>query len=140
MSLLSNKWMNILDNIRQNEWNGYNDYLRYINEVNLQEFQYKVNNYILVTKSFLYKINKLDNARCSFCDQESETIPHLFIHCNKVRHFWSFLKAWLQTHTNFILQLNLKNLVFPRQDQKENNSINSISCYNSSFVYCRVKR
>ena len=63
----------------------------------LQEFQYKVNNYILVTKSFLYKINKLDNDRCSLCDQESETISHLFIHCNKVKMFLTVLDVCVYT-------------------------------------------
>ena len=45
-------------------------------EVKLQEFQFKVNNHILVTKSFLLKIKKVDNDRSSYCNQESETIIH----------------------------------------------------------------
>ena len=90
----------------------------------LQEFQYKINNYILVTKSFLYKINTIDNDRCSRCGQESETIPPLFIHCNKVQNFWSSLKTWFQTQTNLTLQLSLKNLIFSKQVKKENNLLN----------------
>ena len=62
------KWENILGDIDQEEWNSYNSLLRELREVKLQEFQFKINNYILVTKSFLFRINKLDNDRCSFCD------------------------------------------------------------------------
>ena len=78
------KWENKLGDIDQEEWNSYNALLKELKEVKLQEFQFKINNYILVTKSFLFRINKLDNDRCFFCDIESETIPHIFIHCEKV--------------------------------------------------------
>ena len=93
------KWENILRDIDQEEWNSYNAFLRKLKEVKLQEFQFKINNYILVKKSFLFRINKLDNDRCSFCDIESETIPHIFIHCEKVKEFESSLQTWLQAHS-----------------------------------------
>ena len=56
-----------------------------IKEVKLQEFKFKVNNRILVTKSFLLKIKKVDNDRCSFSNQESETIIHVLFLCNKIK-------------------------------------------------------
>ena len=61
------------------EWNSYNDTIKNIKEVKLQEFQFKVNNHNLVTKSFLHKINKVDNARCAFCGLETETIIHVLL-------------------------------------------------------------
>ena len=70
------KWVNTIGNISENEWNSYNTLIKNIKEVKLQEFQFKVNYHILVTKSFLLKIKKVDNDRCSFCNQESETIIH----------------------------------------------------------------
>ena len=70
--------------------------LLYTQEVKLKDFQFKINNHILVTKSFLYKINKTDNDRCSLCDRDSETISHLIYHCDKAKEFWSALKNWLQ--------------------------------------------
>ena len=66
--------MNTFGNITENEWNGYNNMLKNIQEVTLQEFQFKFNDYILVTKFFLLVINKVDNGRCSFCYQESEIV------------------------------------------------------------------
>ena len=66
--------------------------MKVIKEVKLQDFQYNINNYILVTKSFLNKINIIDNDRCFFCDQKTGTIPQLFIHFNDVQNFWSSLK------------------------------------------------
>ena len=79
-----------------------------IKEVKLQEFQFKVNNHILVTKSFLLKIKKVDNDRCSFCNQESETIIHVLFLCNKVKEFWVALQNWLRIQANIELELTAK--------------------------------
>ena len=64
------KWVNIIGNISEKEWNSYNTLTKNIKEVKLQEFQFKVNNHILVTKSFLHKIKKIDNGMWSFCNQD----------------------------------------------------------------------
>ena len=61
--------MNIIGNISENEWNNNYIMTKNIKEVKLQEFQFKVNNHILVTISFLLKIKKVDNDSCSFCNQ-----------------------------------------------------------------------
>ena len=57
------KWMNTIG-ITPEEWNFFNGIVRNTQEVKLKDFQFKINNHILVTKSFLYKINKTDNDRC----------------------------------------------------------------------------
>ena len=104
--------MNIIGNISENEWNSYNTMIKNINEVKLQEFQFKVNNHILVTKSFLLKIKKVDNERCYFCNQESETILHVLFLCNKVNEFWIALENWLRIQANIELELTAKIFYF----------------------------
>ena len=44
-------------------------------------FQYKILNKYLPTNSFLYKVGLKPSALCAFCDEESETLTHLFIYC-----------------------------------------------------------
>ena len=57
------------------------------NEAVLKEFQYKSTNKILVTKSFLQRIRKVEDNLCTYCKQEPETILHLFVDCDKVKEF-----------------------------------------------------
>ena len=111
----SEKWIKELGDIQQDEWNTYNKIIKDIKETKLKEFQFKINNRILVTKSFLYKINKVEDGMCSFCNQHPETILHLFYYCEKVKTFWTDLKTWLEIKTNIIFQLNVKNLLFSKQ-------------------------
>lgn len=110
-----NKWVNELGNISIEDWQSYNLGLKDIKEIKLRDFQFKINNRILVTKSFLFKINIIDNDKCSYCQQETETLLHLFFDCTKVKQFWNSLTVWLQTHANIQLQFDIRNVIFSKQ-------------------------
>ena len=78
---VTNRWRNQFGNISDKEWKSIKD----IKEVKLADFQYKINNNILVTNSFLFKIKKINNNRCSYCNDHRETIEHLLLNCTKVK-------------------------------------------------------
>lgn len=127
------KWMHLLGNITQEEWDSYNGLISNTAEIKLKEFQFKINNHILVTKSFLYKIKKVENDRCSFCNQHSETILHLFYYCNKVKEFWSDLQKWLETKADITLYVTVKSVIFSKQSQ--NDLINYILLLAKYYIY-----
>ena len=54
-----------------------------IKEVMLKDVQFKINNHILETRTFLFKINNTDNDRRSLCNREVKTTTRLFCHCSK---------------------------------------------------------
>ena len=70
--------------INDQGWKGYNTN---INEETLEDFQFKIKNKILVTKTFLHKIRKVDNNLCSYCKQEPETILHFLLNEIKSKNF-----------------------------------------------------
>ena len=41
-----------------------------IQDIKLKDFQYKLNTKIIVTKTFLYKINIVQNESCSYCNAD----------------------------------------------------------------------
>lgn len=63
-----------------------------ITEMKFRDFQFKINNRILVTNTFLYKTKKITNILCSYCQKEAESIFHLFVNCEKTVEFWRSLK------------------------------------------------
>ena len=65
--------------------------------------QHKVLYRILGTNDLLFKINRHDDGKCSFCKGYNETILHLFVQCKNVQNFWSELK----TNIQLILGINL---------------------------------
>ena len=91
---------------------GYNSVIPTLKEIKLRDFQYKITNKILVTKSFLYRIHKVDDNLCQYCRQNSETILHLFVRCNNVKRFWRDLDEWLSNNFGFRMTLTDKNFLF----------------------------
>ena len=65
----TNKWMQELGFINDEKYKHFNRVISSINEIRLKDFQYKVTNKMLVTKSFLHKIKlttiSLNTAVCS---------------------------------------------------------------------------
>lgn len=106
------KWQVEMGNIGEEEWKMYYRTLKSFHETKLRDFQYKINNKILVTNSFLFKINKIDNQACSYCNEHPEKIDHLFLRCPKVRTFWIELKTWLATNTNLEISLEDRKILF----------------------------
>ena len=51
-------------------------------------FQYRINHFILPTKQWLHKIQKINSRNCDRCGTEVETLNHLFIECDEVNMFW----------------------------------------------------
>ena len=113
------KWQAEIGNITGNEWKLYFLNIKQCHEVKLRDFQYKINNKILVTNSFLFKINKIDSDVCNYCREQPEKIFHLFLLCPKVRTFWNELKVWLYTNANIEISLENKNILFSYTGKKE---------------------
>ena len=107
-----NKWQAEIGNISENEWKSYLLSTKKWHEVKLQDFQYKINNHILVKSSFLAKINKNDSGVCSFCKEQPENIHHLFVPCPKVKTFWRELREWLNTNVNIEISLEDRKILF----------------------------
>ena len=113
-----------LGGIPKEEWRKYNKILSELKEVKLKDFQFKLNNKILASKSFLFRINKIDNNLCSYCGNNPETLMHLFVDCQKVDEFWRALRLWLQRHAKLTIDiLNYKSLIFSWHEE------NSLSNY-----------
>ena len=115
--ILNNKWEREIAGITEREWTDYFSVIWLLKEMKLKDFQYKVTNKILVTKSFLYRINKIDNDLCEYCHQQHETIRHLFVECDDAKGFWTLLNEGLRINSNLSLNLEEKNILFAYQDK-----------------------
>ena len=112
--------------INKEDHKSFNKVIRSINEIRLKDFQYKVTNKILVTKSFLRKINKIGNNICEYCNLQPETIYHLYIECEIVRRFWNELRIWLSNNSTVIIEFGEKQILFACQDKR--NTLRNYLC------------
>jgi hypothetical protein len=102
---LTCKWHAEIGNISNDELKTSYKNMKQINEIKLKDFQFKINHKILVTKTFLFKINKSENDVCSYCNAAPETIYHIFCECSKVKNFIQAIKSWLQNEYDINIPL-----------------------------------
>ena len=57
----------------------------------LRVFQYKILNNILYHSNTLFKMEVVQNLKCSICESNAETITHLFVECQFV---WTNVVNW----------------------------------------------
>lgn len=126
-------WTQTLGQLSHEEFKSYCTNLITIKEVKLKDFQFKINHKILVTKTFLYTIKKVDNNLCSYCNHERETIDHLFFSCPLINDFIVSLKIWLRDECNIEIKLQLKQILFSYE--KNNDTGNFISLLAKYYIY-----
>ena len=68
----------------------------------LQWYQTRINHHILATNQFLHKIKYIDNASCSFCAEQEESIYHLLWECKYTKALLEELRKWLSDNNIFI--------------------------------------
>ena len=75
-------------------------------------FQYKILHRVLATNSVLFKIGIADSDACTFCQQFSETIQHIFFDCEKTSSFLSDVHRGLLAKTNINVKFDRKCIIF----------------------------
>ena len=71
-------------------------------------FQYKILNNFLYLNKKLCKIGLVETSLCCFCEENDETLIHLFVWCPVTKNLWNRFKVWLSTAIN-LPELSLQN-------------------------------
>ena len=95
--LLLSKWL--AWNIKSEQLLEYDEYVSLFRNINkltvctkLRSFQYKFLLRAIVTNVDLKYNGIRQDANCTFCNLEKETIQHLFVNCIYVKPLWQFVK------------------------------------------------
>ena len=64
-------------------------------ETKLRVFQFKFLHRRVATNDFLHKIGLKEVDSCSFCNDSTETLMHLFWYCNYTQTFWKNAFQWI---------------------------------------------
>lgn len=57
-------------------------------------------------------LNSSDSPACSVCNQDTETIEHLFADCFHVRDIWHYFEEWLRSKFNCIMTFDKQTILF----------------------------
>ena len=74
----------------------------------LRYFQFKILHRYLAVNKLLFQMGIKDSDLCTFCDNITEDIPHLFWECPEIRVFWEHVQNNLLKNQ---VNLNLINII-----------------------------
>ena len=122
------KWNNLYKITEENWKYFYNNPFKITKDSNVLWFQTQILHNFLPLNKYLKTIGIKDNDLCTFCKDEQETIPHLFVNCRKTRMFLSSLKPIL-SRTQFNINFNDVSIIFGTKDMKTDLTILYIKLY-----------
>ena len=80
-------------------------------ETDVKAFQYKILNSILYTNTKLFKIGCSEHGKCTFCNNKSETLHHLFFNCPHLNLFWKHLEKYYFNLAKQLKVLSLQEII-----------------------------
>ena len=132
------KWQNSILDITEDCWNIFNSLaFKCTQNTKLQAFQYKLIHRILGVRKLLKYCNITQDDTCIWCNEDPETLMHLFISCPVARSFWNDIKDWLEPYLD--VSLNSKEIIFGKpNDDTFNHIVLAVKYYMFQCSYIQV--
>ena len=106
-------------------------------ETYLQSLQYQIINRFIPCKYMLKIWNKEESDLCQNCN-ETDTIEHLFVKCQKVMPFWNSFNQWFQNKMEININLHTLDILFGIINLNEDDILNTLNfciLFAKSFIY-----
>ena len=126
------------------DWEKVLKKVRKIKEIKFRWFQLKICHGILVTNCILKRMKIVDNEKCNFCNEATDTIQHYLWYCHHSQIFWMDLERMLRSYCSNCerVRLTIELVLFG-----ENNSARTDETFDlilltaKFFVYhCRINK
>ena len=104
-------------------------------DTSLQWLQYRLIYKILPVKYYLKKIGIINEDFCSFCEDESETIVHLFYECPIIKVLWEQLSNFLKNNSNLFIIFTLKEILFGKNHSLIHTAFNLIILWTKKYIF-----
>lgn len=97
-------------------------------------FQFRINHRILGTNCLLYRMKKANMEHCTFCNEEMETIKHLFWECIYTVNFWNDFKSFIKDkNVNINTDWSITDVLFGNPEYKD--PLNLILIKAKQFIF-----
>ena len=112
-------------------------------DIGIHNLQYKILHRYIPTNALLFKMNKVDTNRCSYCNLHPEDILHLFFECVSIRPLWINIQDSLSFHFNTNIHFQCKDVILGyKLDESSTKTkfVNKIILHAKLFIWsCRGK-
>lgn len=99
-----------------------------------RSFQYRFLHRIVYTADNLYQWRVVDSPTCAFCEEELETVEHLFYFCKITYRFWEMFQAWFECLMDSEITLSVEEIFFCNSDD---DLLNTLFLIAKQFIFSR---
>ena len=92
----------------------------------LRSFQYRLLNYTIITNCQRFKWKKRENAKCTFCQLEDETLCHLFLNCTVSKNIWRDVYKYMYDKTGIQIEFSKEQMLLGIIDFEYSEMYNNI--------------
>lgn len=99
---LADKWKEKLwnDITYEELLESFENLYKFVSDIKMRNFQFRFLHRIIYCAKMLYQWKITDSALCQLCQNDYETIEHLFYDCNVTQRFWEAFIAWFEARTD----------------------------------------
>ena len=121
--------------------NAFLNIKSYSSETFIRSFQFKLLADITFTNQRLAKIGYVLNDLCTFCEEGSETVHHLFYECSFSYCFWKQFENFWSMLSGKYIEFTLKDVFVSRQVGKSDQLLNYLFILAKLHIWnCRKRR
>ena len=102
------------------------------------ESQYRILNCIIFKNEKLYLIVIVESPKCTFCQEEAESVEHLLFSCRISSYFWKHVLSWLRDNDFHVATIDESDVIYGKFDILEDYIlINHIFWIGKYYIYYR---
>ena len=87
----------------------------------------------------LHRFKKVDSPLCSYCNEEEETLLHLFHSCLKTKQLWNKLRQYFSQFINIPHSTPLSSILGIFDNNKHSELINHLLLISKFYIYSARK-
>ena len=88
-----------------------NDLVCSVFDLKLRDLQYRILTFIYNTNELLRKKKLREKGNCDFCEEEMQTLYHLFFECPHVKAFWEDVENYIYRQEKRRIDLDKKTVI-----------------------------
>ena len=82
------------------------------NVLKYRSFQFRMLHGALILNQHLFRWGMISSNACTFCEEEKETVQHLFVSCEKVKPLWKAVEEYVKRKSALTVVLSDENIFF----------------------------
>ena len=123
--------------LEEDWWEIFPNFLKQVKPAKLRCFQYRVLTRSLTVNTLRNKWDKTISAKCTFCKENDETIPHILFYCREVQELWKNIARTILYFLKVQIKLDVKTVILNNYKGPCKELINMLIVTLKQYIYAK---